>query len=102
MTTLETILEHSKIGIGCLNNFTSPGVRSSVCAPDHVVLDDRLMDVKYMTPEKVTRNPMFRAGLSPRLRSFGKLSKNSMGLEFFGNIGKCFIIPNRLMNGSGQ
>jgi len=31
LTTLETILEHLKIGIGYLKNSTSPGAQSSVC-----------------------------------------------------------------------
>jgi len=80
---------------------TSPGVQSSVCVRDRVALNARLTDIKYMTVEKATRNPLLSLGLSTRLRPFAKWSKSSMGSGLFGNIGKCFTIPNCLMCGNG-
>jgi len=97
LTTLETIPEPSKIGIGCFKNSTSPGAQSSVCVPDRVVLDDRLTDIKYMTPGRVMRNSTLGTLLAT-LCPFGKWSKNLMGLGLFGSIGKCFTIPNCLMS----
>jgi len=101
LTTLGTILEHSKIDIGCLKNSTSPGVQSSVCAPDHIALNGKLTDTKYMTAGKRTLDPRLRFTSVTRLRPFGKWSKNSMGSGLFGNIGKCFTIPNCLMCSNG-
>ena len=70
LTTLGTTLEHSKIGIGFLKNSTSPGVQSSVCAPD-IALNGKLTGIKYMTLGKRTRDPVLRVCLSGR-RPFGK------------------------------
>ena len=102
LTTLGTTLEHSKIGIGFLKNSTSPGVQSSVCAPDHIALNGKLTGIKYMTAGKWTLDPRLRLTSLTRLRHFGKWSKNLMGLGLFGSIGKCFTIPNCLMSSNGK